>query len=131
MSEIHRRRPQQYKFEFSFVGDDRRSLQKSGMCQENRNAPNSPDSSPLIPDNRGYLRFGVFISWQNLGWLGSSKIPDHLGFSQHFNVMPRSLKSVTFSIEFPFKLTSTEREATHGLGFLSVYEHLILCSPFS
>ena len=83
MSEIHRRRPRRYKFEFSFVGNDRRLSQKSGTRRENRNAPDSPDLSPSIPDDRGYLRFRVFISRQNLGQSGSSKIPDRLGFSRH------------------------------------------------
>ena len=83
LSEIHRRCPQRYKFEFLFVGNDHRQSQKSGTRRENRNAPNSPDLSPFIPDNRGYLRFRVFISRQNLGRSGNSKILDHLGFSRH------------------------------------------------
>ena len=36
-----------------------------------------------IPDDRGYLRFRVFISRQTLGQSGNSKIPDRLGFSRH------------------------------------------------
>ena len=86
MSEIHRRRTptsRRYKFEFSFVGNDRRPSQKSGTRRENRNAPDSPDLSQFIPDDRGYLRFRVFISRQNLGRSGNSKIPDRLGFSRH------------------------------------------------
>ena len=58
MSEIHRRRmpmSRTYKFEFSFVGNDRRPSQKSGTRRENRNAPDSPDLSPFILDDRGYL----------------------------------------------------------------------------
>ena len=43
MSEIHRPRPRRYKFELSFVGNDRRPSQKSGTRRENRNAPDSPD----------------------------------------------------------------------------------------
>ena len=86
--EIHRRRPRRYKFEFSFVWNDRRSLQKSGTRREKKNAPDSPDLSPLIPDDRGYLRFRVFISRQNLGRSGNSKIPDRLGFSQHMKTQP-------------------------------------------
>ena len=66
MSEIQSRRPWRYEFEFSFVGNDRRPSQKSGTRRENRNAPDSPDLSPSIPDDRGYLRFRVFISRQNL-----------------------------------------------------------------
>ena len=85
--EIHRRRPRRYKFEFSFVGNDRRPSQKSGTRRENRNTTNSPDLSPSTPDDRGYLRFLVFISrqnpGQNLGQSGNSKIPDRLGFSRH------------------------------------------------
>ena len=83
MSEIYRRRPRRYKFEFSFVGNDRRPSQKSGTRRENRNAPDSPDLSPSIPDDRGYLRFRVFINRQNLGQSGSSKIPDRLGLFRH------------------------------------------------
>ena len=77
MSEIHRRRPRRYKFEFSFLGNDRRPSQKSGTRRENRNTPDSPDLSPSIPDDRGYLRFRVFIS---LRQSGKNKIPDRLGF---------------------------------------------------
>ena len=83
MSEIHRRRPRRYKFEFSFVGNDRLPSQKSGTRRENRNAPDSPDLSPSISDDRGYLRFRVFTSRHNLGQSGNSKIPDRLGFSRH------------------------------------------------
>ena len=39
MSEIHRWRPRQYKFEFSFVGKDRWPSQKSGTRRENRKLP--------------------------------------------------------------------------------------------
>ena len=53
--EIHRRRHRRYKFEFLFVGNDRRSLQKSGTRRKNRNAPDSPDLSLLVPDDREYL----------------------------------------------------------------------------
>ena len=63
---IHRRRARRYKFGFSFVGNDRRPSSK-GTRPENRDAPVSPDLSPSIRDDRGYLRFRVFISRQNLG----------------------------------------------------------------
>ena len=76
MTEIYRRLPRWSKVEFSFVGNDRRPSQKSGTCRENRNAPDFSDLSPTIPDDRGYLRFWVFISRQNLGQSRSSKIPD-------------------------------------------------------
>ena len=75
--------PDGTKFEFSFLGNDRRPSQKSGTRRENRNAPDSPDLSLSIPDDRGYLRFRVFIGRQNLGQSGNSKIPDRLGFSRH------------------------------------------------
>ena len=85
-NETHRRRPRRYKFEFSFsVGNDRLPSHKSGTRRENRNASDSPDLSPSIPDDRGYLRFRVFISRQNLGRSGNGKIPDRLGFSRHEN----------------------------------------------
>ena len=54
-SEIHCRRPRRYKFEFSFIGNDRRRSQKSWMHLENRDAPDSPDLSLTIPNDRGYL----------------------------------------------------------------------------
>ena len=66
-----------------FVQNDHWSLQKSGMCRENINVPDSPDVSPIIPDKWGYLRFRVFFSWQNLGRPGNKKIPDCLGFFWH------------------------------------------------
>ena len=75
MSEIHRRRPQRNKFEFSFVGNDCLQSQKSGTRRENRNAPDSPDLSPSIPDDRGYLRFRVFISRQYLDSQETVKSP--------------------------------------------------------
>ena len=56
-SEIHCRRPRWYKFEFSFIGNDRQPSQKSGTHLENRDAPDSPDLVPVtIPNDRGYLR---------------------------------------------------------------------------
>ena len=83
MSEIHRRCPRRYKFEFSLVGNDRRPSQKSWTRRENRNTPDSPDLSKSIPDDWGYLRFRVFISRQNLGQSGNSEVPDRLEFSRH------------------------------------------------
>ena len=83
MSEIYRRRPRRYKCEFSFVGNDRRPSLKYETRRENRNAPDSPDLSPTTPDDRGYVRFRVFISRQNLRQSGNSQIPDRLGFHQH------------------------------------------------
>ena len=56
---------------------------KSETRRENRNAPDSPDLSPTIPDDGGYLRFRVFIIRQNLRQSGNSQIPDRLGFSRH------------------------------------------------
>ena len=57
--------------------------QKSGTRWENGNAVDSPDFFPSIPDDREYLQFLVFISRQNLGQSGNSKIPDCLVFSRH------------------------------------------------
>ena len=82
MCEIHRRRPR-WKNVIFICRNDRRLPQKSGTRRENGNAVDSPDLSPSIPDDRGYLRFRVFISRQNLGQSGSGKIPDRLGFSRH------------------------------------------------
>ena len=79
-SEIHRRRLRQPRFEFLFVGNDRRLSHKSaGHVGENRDTPDSPGLSPTILGDWGYLRFRAFISRQNLGQSGSSKIPDCLG----------------------------------------------------
>ena len=54
-SEIHCRRPRRYKFEFSFIGNDRQPSQKSWRHLENRDAPDSPDLSLTIPNDQGYL----------------------------------------------------------------------------
>ena len=48
-------------FEFSYVGNDRRPSQKSGMRRENRNTP------ATIPGDRECLRFPVFLSRESLG----------------------------------------------------------------
>ena len=45
------------QFRNPFVGNDCRLWQKSVTRRENRNAPDSPDLSPLIPDDREYLQF--------------------------------------------------------------------------
>ena len=71
MSEVHRRRPRRYKFEFSFVGNDRRPSQKSATRRENRNAPDSPDLSQTIGDMKTRLKPGFHMS---------GKIPDGVGF---------------------------------------------------
>ena len=76
MSEIHRPRPRRYKFELSFVENDRRPSQKSGTRRENRNAPDSPDLSPSIPDDRDIYDFEFsLIRRQNLGQSGTGKSP--------------------------------------------------------
>ena len=87
--EIHRRRLRRYKFQFSFVGNDRRPSQKSGTCRENRNALDSPDLSPSILNDQGYMRFRVF-SGQNLGQSGNSEISDRLGSSRHMKTRLKS-----------------------------------------
>ena len=87
-------RPRQYKFEFSFVGNDRRPPQKSGTRRENRNAHDSPDLSPFFPDDRGYLRFRVFI---NPGFHMSGQIW-RFGSVSIFPTRPRFLRwSATIS----------------------------------
>ena len=105
MSEIHRRLPWPYKLEFSFVGNDRRPLQKSGSRRENRNAPDSPDSSQTIPDDRGYLRLQVFISRQTLGRSGNSKIPYRPEFSRD---MKTRLLKIFLSIEIVCGVASND-----------------------
>ena len=61
--------------------------------RENRNAPDSPDLTPSIPDARRYLRFLVFISQQNLGQSGNSKIFDTLECSRHMKTRLSRKKS--------------------------------------
>ena len=73
ISENHRRRPRWYKFGFSFVGNDRQPSQKSGMRR-------GKDLFPTILDDRRHLRFRVFVSGQNLGRSGNSKIHEGLEF---------------------------------------------------
>ena len=134
MSEIHRRRPWRYKFEFSFLGNDRRPSQKSGTRRENRNAPDSPDLSPSISGDRGYLRFRVFISRQNLGRLGNSKIPDRLGFSRHMKTRLFKIHLCTIWKKFQFcyhhSLSSAEFYSNHERLWmsLSVFKY-IWCLP--
>ena len=79
MSEIYRRRPRRYKFEFSFVGNDCQPSHKTGTRRESKKAADSPDLSPSILNDLGYLRFRVFISRQNLKQSGNSKIRYRLG----------------------------------------------------
>ena len=66
-----------------------RPSQKSGTCRENRNALDSPDLSPSILNDWGYMRFRVF-GGQNLGQSGNSKIPDRLVFSRHMKTRLKS-----------------------------------------
>ena len=82
-----RRRPRWYKFEFSFVRNDRQPSQKSGM---------RPEKSlfPTIPDDRRHLRFRVFVSEQNLGRSGNSKIHKRLEFSRHINTRFKQAKKI-------------------------------------
>ena len=87
MSETHRRRLRRYKFQFSFVGNDRRPSQKSGTCRKNRNALDSPDLSPSILNDICDFKFLV---GKNLGQSGNGKIPDRLGFSRHMKTRLRS-----------------------------------------
>ena len=76
MSEIHGRRPRRCKFEFSFIRNHLRPSQKSGTHPENRNAPDSPDLSPSIPDDRDIYDFEFsLIRRQNLGQSGTGKSP--------------------------------------------------------
>ena len=81
----NRRRPRRYKFEFSFVGNDLQPSQKSGMRREK-------DLFPTILYDRRYLRFQIFISGQNLGRSGNSKIHERLEFSRHINTRFKQAK---------------------------------------
>ena len=82
MSEIHRRRPRQYKCEFSFVGNDRRLSQKSGTRRENKKRSWFSRFIPvhMIEDIYG---FEFLLVGKNLGQSGNSQIPFRLGFSRH------------------------------------------------
>ena len=53
------------------IADHRRN---HGTRREKRKAPDSPDLSSFITDDRGYLRFRVFISGQNLGRSGNRNL---------------------------------------------------------
>ena len=102
MSEIHRQRLRRYKFEFWFVGNDRRPSQKSGMRRGKIGTlpilQICPRPSRII--GHIYDRFRVFISRQNLGQPGSSKIPDCLGFSRHMKTRLNGKTSIVYSISF-------------------------------
>ena len=87
------RRPRRYKFEFSFVGNSRLPTQKSGTRRENRNAPDSPELSPSIPNDWGYLRFRVFICWQNLGQSGKSQMIGDFTVSRLSQILPTNENS--------------------------------------
>ena len=109
MSEIHRRRPRRYKFEFSFVGNDRRPSHKTGTRRENKKAPDSPDLSPSILNDLGYLRFRVIISRQNLKQSGNSKIRDRLGFPRQIKtrlkcILISTAVTACFEVLFLFQL---------------------------
>ena len=102
MSEIHRQRLRRYKFEFRFVGDARRPSQKSGMRRGKIGTlpilQICPRPSRII--GHIYDRFRVFISRQNLGQPGSSKIPDCLGFSRHMKTRLNGKTSIVYSKSF-------------------------------
>ena len=119
-----RRRPQRYKFEFLFVRNDRPLSQKSGTRRENRNAPDqAPDLSPFNPDDRGYPRFRVFSSQQNLRRSGNGgKIPDR-HMKTRLNVHPRdTLLNMIYSYRYAQRPTMWFFEAFwsgKGYRFLS------------
>ena len=129
MSEIHRRRPRRNKFEFSFVGNDCRPSQKSGTRRENRDAPDSPDLSSSIPDDRGYLLSQVFISRQDLGQSGNGKIPDRLGFSRHMKTKPRTeAMRRTFFYSTIKELNALNLEPTTSFSLMKT-THWLITSP--
>ena len=53
--------PWRYKFEFSFVGNDRRPSQKSETRRENRNAPDSPDLSLVFICRENPRQSGILL----------------------------------------------------------------------
>ena len=84
ISENHRRRPRLYKFEFSFVGNDRQPSQKSGSVGEK--------ICFLLSQTIGDIWFRVFVSGQNLGRSRNSKIHERLEFSRHINTRFKQAK---------------------------------------
>ena len=119
MSEIHRRCPLRCSqiFQFSFVGNDRRPSQKSGTRWENRNALESPDLSPSIPDDRGYLRFRVFISRQIWDSRKAVKSPIVWDFPDIWKPGLQKKKLCTWStlfISLPLFCTTTTRETSEN-----------------
>ena len=86
MSEMYRRRlqppppppspPTIQILTFHLLGMIAAPLQKPETSRENRNQP----LSAPIERSREHLRFRVFMSRQNLGRSGNSKIPDRLRF---------------------------------------------------
>ena len=61
ISENHRRRPRWYKFEFSFVGNDRQPSQKYGMRREKKFVSDYPRRSEIstISSFRQWTKFGT------------------------------------------------------------------------
>ena len=87
MSEIHRRSPRRYKFEFSFVGKDRRPSQKSGTRRENRNAPDSPDRNRRYPRSSG---MAGDKSGESGAFLFSRRVPDFCDGRRSFSTNENS-----------------------------------------
>ena len=85
ISENHRRRPRWYKFEFSFVGNDRQPSQKSGMRREK-------DCFRLSQTIGDIYDFEFSLVDQNLGRLGNSKIHERLEFSRHISTRFKQAK---------------------------------------
>ena len=54
--------------------ENRQSSQTSGKCQKNRNAPNFPDLSPTVPDDRRCLRLSA-----KFGTVGKQRNPRSSG----------------------------------------------------
>ena len=59
-----------------------------------RGVDDFPDLFATIPDDRGCLRFPVFISRESLGRLGNSGIPNRLGFSRHMKTRLKVTKTL-------------------------------------
>ena len=85
MCEIHRRRPRWKNVNF-MIADYRRNLGRIGKMGTLSILQMFPRPSQTY---REYLKFLVFISRQNLGQSGNSKIPDCLVFSRHIKTRLR------------------------------------------
>ena len=102
------------------IADHHRNLGSVGKIEKKRSRF-SRFQSRTIPDDRGCLRFRVFISRLKLGRSGNSGIPDRLGFSRHMKTglcRWKLISSRRDSCSWPFVAQSLRRlhEGTWAVG---------------